>query len=196
MIPKRIAIKFFASPDPGAALDLAPAIDLFHGFIQGKKVEGLLIDVADYAHVPEGPGVVLIGHDVDYGIDRAGGRTGLLVTRKHYGDMSLCDALRDTLRKGLVAIRAIEDEGSLKLHFAADAFALQFPDRLAAPNTDDAFAAIQAEIAPVFAELFGGAKHEISWSYADDPGKLLTLSVAVKETVDADALLARLGAAA
>jgi len=31
-------------------------------------VPGLLIDVADYAHVPDGPGVILIGHDVDYGI--------------------------------------------------------------------------------------------------------------------------------
>lgn len=196
MIPKRIAIKFFASPDPGPALDLGPAIDLFHGFIQGKKVEGLLIDVADYAHVPEGPGVVLIGHDVDYGIDRTGGRTGLLVTRKRYGEMSLSDVLRDTLRKGLVAIRAIEEEGSLKLRFAPDTFALQFPDRLAAPNTDDAFEAIQAEMAPVLAELFGDAKHEISRSNADDPGKLLTLCVAAKETVDANALLSRLGAAA
>jgi len=196
MIPKRIAIKFFASPDPGPALDLGPAIDLFHGFIQGKKVEGLLIDVADYAHVPEGPGVVLIGHEVDYGIDRTGGRTGLLVTRKHFGETSLCDVLRDTLRKGLVAIRAIEEDGSLQVRFAPDAFTLQFPDRMAAPNTDDAFKAIQAEIVPVFAELFGDAKHEISRSNADDPGKLLTLSVEAKETVGADALLARLGAEA
>ena len=196
MIPRRIAIKFFASPDPGAGLDLGPAIDTFHRFIQEKKVEGLLIDVADYAHVPEGPGVVLIGHEVDYGIDRTGGRTGLLVTRKHCGDTSLRDLLRDTLRKALVAIRAIENDGSLALRFGPDAFTLQFPDRLAAPNTDDAFDAILAEAAPALSEILGDTKHEISRTNADDPRKLLTLSVEAKETVDADALLARLSAKA
>ena len=196
MIPRRIAIKFFASPDPGAGLDLGPAIDTFHRFIQEKKVEGLLIDVADYAHVPEGPGVVLIGHEVDYGIDRTGGRTGLLVTRKHCGDASLRDVLRDTLRKALVAIRAIENDGSLALRFGPDAFTLQFPDRLAAPNTDGAFEAVKAEIAPVLAELFGDAKHEISRLNSDDSRKMLALSVTLRNDVDAAALLSRLGAAA
>ena len=80
--PRRVSVKFFANPQPGSALDLAPYIGLFHQFIQEKSVEGLLIDVADYTHVPDGPGILLVGHDVDYGIDLAGGRAGLLTVRK------------------------------------------------------------------------------------------------------------------
>ena len=142
MIPKRIALKFSASPDPGADLDLHPAIGLFHRFIQSQSLEGLLIDVADYAHVPEGPGVVLIGHEVDYGIDLTGGTTGLLVTRKRFGALSLEEVLRDTMRKGLIALRAIEEDGSLALRFAPGSFTLQILDRLAAPNTDETFEAV------------------------------------------------------
>ena len=61
MNPQRIAIKFFVTPDPTEAVDLAPFTPLFHEFIQKASVPGLLIDVADYAHVPNGPGIILIG---------------------------------------------------------------------------------------------------------------------------------------
>jgi hypothetical protein len=87
MNTQRIAVKFFVEPDPRATVDLEPFIAMFHRFIQQGSVEGLLIDVADYAHVIEGPGVILIGHDVDYGIDTTGGRAGLLVTRKRCGEL-------------------------------------------------------------------------------------------------------------
>lgn len=195
MIPKRIAVKFFASPEPGPELDLGPAIGLFHRLIQSKGLEGLLLDVADYAHVPEGPGVVLIGHDIDYGIDLAGGRTGLLVTRKHFGELSLGEALRDTLRKGLLAMGAIAKDGALAIRFAPGSFTLQLLDRLAAPNTPEAFEAVKAEIAPVLAKALGGAKHEVTHAGADDPRKPLTISVTVPDGVDAGALLVRLGGA-
>ena len=41
-----------------------------------------MIDVANYAHVPKGPGVALIGHGTDYFIDEGEGRLGLLYNRK------------------------------------------------------------------------------------------------------------------
>ncbi|MFQ5458610.1 MAG: hypothetical protein ACE5FC_09205 [Myxococcota bacterium] len=177
MNPKRIAVKFFASPDPGPDLDLRPAIDLFHTFIQEKTLEGLLIDVADYAHVPEGPGVVLIGHEVDYGIDRTGGRTGLLVTRKRCEETDLGEALRDTIRKGLGAIKAIEANGALGVTFAPGAFTLQVFDRLAAPNTDAGYAALSAAVAPALKDIFGDGKVEIARAQSDDARRALALSV-------------------
>jgi hypothetical protein len=195
MVPKRIAVKFFADPDPGDGLDLAPAIGLFHRLIQSKGVEGLLVDVADYAHVPEGPGVVLIGHDVDYGIDRTAGRTGLLITRKHYAGLTLADVLRDTLRKGLLAMSAIEKDGALSLRFAPGAFTLRLLDRLASPNDAAAFEAARQAVAPLLAEAFGGAAHEVTRAGAEDPRKPLTLAVRASGGADAASILARLGAA-
>ena len=41
--------------------DLEPLIPIFHGWIQDQVSEELLLDVADYRHVPAGPGVMLIG---------------------------------------------------------------------------------------------------------------------------------------
>jgi len=40
-------------------VDLEPLIPVFHNWIQGQVFEELLLDVADYRHVHEGPGVVL-----------------------------------------------------------------------------------------------------------------------------------------
>src|SRR5437867_6303133 len=120
MNPKRLAIKLFTAR-PLAQDGLAAFIGVFHGFIQRAAVPGLLIDVADYAHVPDGPGVILIGHEVDYGIDLAGGRTGLLTTRKRAGDAGLPDLFRDALAKALTAARAIEADDTVSVRFAPDA---------------------------------------------------------------------------
>src|ERR1700752_1933862 len=131
MNPQRLAIKLFATRAIPRE-ELHPFIGVFHRCIQEAAVRGLLIDVADYAHVPDGPGVILIGHDVDYGIDLAGGRTGLLTTRKRAGDAGLAELFRDTLAKALAVARAIETDDTVSVRFAPDAIEISFPDRLAA----------------------------------------------------------------
>ena len=140
MNPQRLAIKLFADAPDRARTSCIRFIGVFHRFIQQAAVPGLLIDVADYAHVPDGPGVILIGHEVDYGIDLAGGRTGLLTTRKRAGDAGLPELFRDTLGEG--ARGRARDRGgrhASRVRFAPDAIEIAFPDRLAAPNTASAF---------------------------------------------------------
>jgi ribosomal protein S16 len=195
MNPQRIAIKFFVKPDPRATIDLEPFIPMFHRFIQKGSVEGLLIDVADYAHVRDGPGVILIGHDVDYGIDTTGGRAGLLVTRKRCGDLPLSEAVRDTLRKALIAIRAIEADGSGGLGFATDVFDLQLLDRLATPNDEESYARVCAEVVPVVEKLWGDAGAELTRARARDARTLLAVTIAVPEGRGVGAVLEALGGA-
>ena len=55
-----------------ASLDLEPLIPIFHSWITGGAFNEMLLDVADYRHVPSGPGVVVIGHEADYSVDNAG----------------------------------------------------------------------------------------------------------------------------
>ena len=55
-------------------VDLADFIPVFHDWIQDQSLDELLIDVVDYRHVHDGPGVMLIAHDAHYAIDY-GGRT-------------------------------------------------------------------------------------------------------------------------
>src|SRR5580698_8801430 len=63
-------------------LDLAPLIPIFNTWIQNQAPDELLLDIADYRHVPEGPGVVLIGLQADYSVDNTGGRLGVRYNRK------------------------------------------------------------------------------------------------------------------
>ena len=189
MNPQRLAIKLFTTR-PIAREELHPFIGVFHRFIQQAAVPGLLIDVADYAHVPDGPGVILIGHEVDYGIDLAGGRTGLLTTRKHAGDVGLADLFRDALAKALAAARAIEADDTVSVRFAPDAIEIAFPDRRAAPNTASAFEWVCKELQPVANAVFGaGARFEnVAGS---DPRRLLTLRLS-GDGADLAAVVARL----
>jgi hypothetical protein len=193
MKPQRIAVKFFAGPDPGAALDLHPFIGIFHRFIQKGALPGLLLDVADYAHVPEGPGVVLIGHEVDYGIDGLGGRTGLLITRKRLAAAPLAESLRDTLRRALAAIAALEAEPEAKLRFATDGFQLDVLDRLAAENSDAAAASARREIAPVLDALYGAGRWKLARASAADARRPLALRIEAPGAPPRAVLAQRLG---
>lgn len=191
MNPKRVACKFFVHPDPTAPLDLHPLIGLFHRFIQEAALPGLLIDVADYAHVPDGPGVLLVGHDVDYGLDLSGGRAGLLTTRKHLDGASLSASLRSALEWGLRAVEAIEKDGSSGLHIDPRAVTIQVVDRLAGPNDELAYQALAREAAPVLADLYG-EKVEVSRAHAEDARKCLALRAESLETATAGELARRL----
>jgi rhodanese-related sulfurtransferase len=193
--PSRLALKFFAAPDPGPALALEPFIGLFHRFIQQKQLEGLLIDVADYAHVPGGPGILLVGHDVDYAIDLGGGRTGLLTVRKRCGELGFADALRDTLRKALGALVAVEASGVGDLHFGTGELQLQVLDRLAAPNADAAAGALRGPLESVLAAVYGDAGPLLERESVD-PRAPLAFRVRAAAAPGAEALLARLGGAA
>ena len=175
MNPKRLSLKLFATRAIPRD-ELHRFIGVFHRFIQEAAVPGLLIDVADYAHVPDGPGVMLIGHDVDYGIDLARGRTGLLTVQKRAGDAPLETVFRDTLSKTRAAARALEQDEHAAIHFAAGELEISFPDRLAAPNTAAAFEIASKELLPAVRAEFGDAARLVN-AAADDPRRMLTLSL-------------------
>ena len=193
MNPKRLSVKFFTT-DPGSGVELDPFIPLFHRAIQQSAFEGLLVDVADYIHVPNGPGVILVGHDVDYGIDSVGGRTGLLTTRKRAGDQPLEALLEETLRRAVGAASWIEADGSGKVQFAFDAVEIGVLDRLVAPNDDAGFEAARAAVESVVGKLYG-AGATVTRGATDDARRALGFEVKSAEAVDAKTLLDRLGGA-
>jgi hypothetical protein len=201
MTPRRISAKLFAQPDAAAGVDLRPVIGLFHRCIQEEALEGLLLDVADYAHVPAGPGVILIGHDVDYAIDLTDRRAGLLTTRKRHPNLPLGELLRDTLRRALLAVQRVEADASAGLRFATGEIELRFIDQFAAPNTQEAYESVCKEIEPLAVRLFGASGFELARARADDPREMLTVSLSAAGAagaaggVDASALLERLGGA-
>src|SRR5438034_5415027 len=63
-------------------IDLGAVVPVFHTWIQEQSSDELLLDVASYAHVKDGTGVILIGHQADYSLDLTDGRLGLRYNRK------------------------------------------------------------------------------------------------------------------
>jgi hypothetical protein len=111
---------------------------VFHTWIQERRVpDELLIDVANYAHVPNGPGVMLIGHQGHYALDVTDGKPGLLYTQRHApGGLDFAQALTRALRQAFRACALLEAESSLSkpLRFRTDGWVVRVNDRLHAPN--------------------------------------------------------------
>jgi len=68
-----------AAPRPPVLLERA--IPVFHRWIQERSLDELMVDVADYTHVPDGPGVVLVCHDAIYSLDTGGGELAQALER-------------------------------------------------------------------------------------------------------------------
>ena len=148
MNPTRIKVTF---PPAGPLPDLTPAIETFHRCIQRGLVEGLILDVADYRHVPQGPGVLLVGHDVDYGL----AEDGFSVVRKRSAHDEVAAQLRDALRMGLGALDAVADDVGLDVEIDRARFTVAVFDRSLGPAAEVA-PALAEEIAPLITELYGG----------------------------------------
>lgn len=185
MNPQRLSVRFRVGKAPD---DLEPAIGTFHRFIQRGRVEGLSLDVADYRHVPKGPGVLLVGHDIDYGVNEH----AFTVVRKRSAADDAATQLRDALRMGLGALDAIEDDGALALSVDRSRFTVSAVDRrLGSPA--DVERALHAEVEPVVADLYGDGAI-VTTVEIDDPRRAPELFVEVDPAV-ADQALEKLGGA-
>jgi len=152
---QHINVKIFALQP--AAIDLGDAIGVFHRWIQDKVVPELLIDVADYRHVPAGPGVMLIAHEANYSLDTSGGRLGLLYNRKRAEDGTTAGKLRQAYDAALAATKRLEQEPPFrgKLKFDPQDCEVIFNDRLLTPNDDATRRTIAPELKAAFAGLWG-----------------------------------------
>jgi len=138
-------------------IDLEKLIPVFHEWIRAKRIsDELLIDVADYAHVPQGPGVVLIGHQSDYYLDVADDRPGLLYSRKRGFDGDFQAGIDDAFQRALTACELLEAERSLDLEFATDEVLFRVQDRLNAPNEEATYADYRPALEQASSAFFGG----------------------------------------
>jgi hypothetical protein len=180
---QHINIKFFLENPESVKLEDFSAV--FNGWIQRHVTEELLIDVADYLHVKDGPGLMLIGHEADYSLDNRAGRLGLLYNRKAQLEGSTQDKLAQAARAALTAARLLETENGLKFN-GGDA-QLIVNDRLIAPNTAATFAALEPELRTFFDKLFNGAEYTLSND--TDPRERFTVNVKAATRFDVQTLL-------
>jgi hypothetical protein len=170
----RIGVKLYAR-DP-ERVDPALFIPLFHGWIQHNAIDGLPIDVADYAHVHEGPGVMLIGHEADHAIDLGEGRPGILYQRKREPEGTLEERVEAALAAADRAAEQIEaDPAAGGVEFGRDEILVRVLDRRAAPNDE----ATAAELLPAVEAAVAAARpgRTATIERVDDPAGPLALRI-------------------
>ncbi len=150
----RLGIKVFCVEQ--ASLPLPEIIPVFHRFIQNGSLEGLLIDVADYSHVYQGPGVLLVAHEGNYAFDGAGGRRGLVYYAKRRGAGSLADRLAHVCRRAFLACERMTAEAEIadRLSFSGSEIQVYANDRLVAPNTRETLKAMRPVLEGLCARLY------------------------------------------
>jgi hypothetical protein len=158
-------------------VDLEPLIPVFHRWIQEQVFEELLLDIADYRHVPDGPGIVLIGHQADYSVDNTDGRLGVRYNRKAPLDGGNSDRLKQAACSALKACQRLEAEAVLdgKICFNGRDAEFSINDRLLAPNREEVRRRLDPEFKAFFDSLFRGGTYAMS--YDTDPRRLLRVFV-------------------
>jgi hypothetical protein len=159
-------------------VNLAEAIPVFHRWIQRRDLPELLIDVADYSHVPAGPGVVLIAHEANYSLDCARNRLGLLYNRKAAAiETPPHEQLQLAYDSALAACLRLEQEPEFegKLRFDPGEVELILNDRLLHPNTEESWREVEPEAKQFFDGIFGDGAY--TFTRATDPRERLRINV-------------------
>jgi hypothetical protein len=163
---QHVNIKIFAEQAEG--LDCTAAIAVFQRWIQAGGLPETLVDVADYSHVPAGPGVLLIGHEANYSLDHARNRAGLLYARKAAGDGEPVRALRQAYDAALNAANRLEAEPEFwsRLRFNPGEIEITLNDRLLHPNTEESWQSVRPAVEAFLDGLFGSG----AWQLAREGG--------------------------
>lgn len=157
----KVQVKLYA--EEAVELPIDPYVSLFHRWIQKSVLDEMVYDVASYTHVPEGTGVLLVGHACDYSIDQSEGRPGLLYSRKR--DLPQGSSLvQDALGRALRARELLASEPAIDAPraFGTREVLFRFPDRLHMQNDDQSFAAVRPFVEAALKELLPGASYQLS----------------------------------
>jgi len=186
----KFGIKFLAKDAQG--IDILELIPIYHRWIQDKALDDLLIDVADYSHVPSGPGVMLIAHEGNYALDETGHERGVVYYSKQKLTGELSERFAQVAYKALKATQLMNDAAALGGALRVSGTELQFfaNDRLSAPNTDAAYDEIEPAFKRFLDRLYDGAPYTLSRE--KDPKERLSFRVQVNANVNVETLLSRL----
>ncbi|MBE7560088.1 hypothetical protein HS125_14575 [bacterium] len=145
----RVGFKFFA--DEESRIELAEFVPIFHRWIDEEATPEPAIDVADYKHVVDGPGVMLITVGGMYSVERQGGRLGLRYKRLRPVEGGYPAALEIAFSAVLAAAWRLENEPALQGRLAFDPSRLECNvyDRLGGPD--------DLELRPALVRLLVGA---------------------------------------
>lgn len=152
---QKINVKMFT--DSGERIRLEPFLDVFARWREDHSHAAAWIDLADYAHVPQGPGVMLIGRRGNLAFDLADPGPGILYANKQDLSGGPAERIRETFRRGLALITALtgEPDYPAELKPRPGFWEVTFNDRLEAPHSAATDGVLAPAVREVAGQLFG-----------------------------------------
>ena len=191
MIPnlQRIQIKIAAAAPPGMSLD--PFLEIFARW-RKESHPAEWVDLADYAHLPRGPGIVLVGQRLNFAFDLSDPGPGVLYSARKGLTGSHAERLLSALRACLELSKRLvaEPEFPKDARLRTDSLEIRFNDRLETPNTPSTDAELRPAVEQVLNTLFGTGEYELR--APADLGDCYGFSVRAKKAEPLDALLDRI----
>jgi len=189
-----VSVKLFVTDPSGVRLK--ELIPVFHRWIKENLLEDeLQIDVANYEHVPKGPGIVLICDKAHYYFDVRVGRAGLRYRGRRESRARGTDAITRAFRSALHAARLLETDPALegRYRFGTDEVEFGIYDRLLAPSEESTLSAIRPELEQVVRELYAVDRPALELSSGPREPFMVTVKAGASPSVED--LLGRLAAA-
>jgi hypothetical protein len=186
----KICVKLYAN-EPGVD-DAELFVPIFHEWIRDRVFDMVLFDVADYAHVPDSPGVVLVTHETHFAMDRSDERFGVLAQRRARFPGSAVEAIATTLRQTLAFAVKLESDPRVagKLRFDPAMIRLEANDRLRFPNEDAGFSDFEPVVRAAITAALPG---RTDWSLVrvhNDPRDRLAVEVRLTDAAQLQELVA------
>lgn len=187
---QRIQIKILADAPPG--LSLEPFLEIFGRWRHEQDDPAQWVDLADYAHMSHGPGVVLIGHRISIGFDTDAPQPGIVFTARKGMSGSHGERISAAFRWCLELSRRLtaEETFSANVRLRTGEIELRFTDRLATPNAASTDAELRPAVTQVLDALFGSGGYTLAPE--KDPAECYGFHVSASKSEGLDALLARI----
>lgn len=151
-----------------------------------------ILDVADYLHMPNGPGCLLVSHRWHFGVDFEGGVPGIFLSTRKGLKGELPDRFRGAIRLALEKARRLLSEPELASRVALrpSEIAVTVNDRMLIPDPVVGDEVVGPALAATLDRLFGPS----TWTRKRDetPGARLGYKVRATTTGAVDELIARL----
>lgn len=142
--------------DGPLGIDPAKVVDVFHPWVADQSIPGvLLVDVAELLHVPDGPGVIAVGHEADYALDHTGGVWGALYRRKAVLPGGDADRLAEAFEGASLVAARLEEAFPRQLRFSRTNLELIVNDRALFPNAPETYSAALPRIDEALRRVLG-----------------------------------------
>lgn len=186
---QRIQIKIAADAPVGLRLD--PFLEIFARW-RKETHPAEWVDLADYAHLPRGPGIVLAGQRCNVAFDLTDPGPGILYTAKKGLTGSYAERLGAAMEWCLEFSKRLtaEPEFPKDVRLRTDSLELRFNDRLETPNTAATDAELRPAVVEVLNALYGPGGYDLR--RASEPGNCYGFTVRGKKAESLDTLLGRL----